>query len=186
MMNDSEIRSIIRQEIKQALTPVLMGFITSNEDVKRIMAKRMSNEGPMNVRSIQPFGLSSKAPPETQTLLVPIAGDPTNMNAVGNYDTNKPDVEDGEVSIYDNFGHEVYLSQDKMQFGSKDSANPMMLGDLVQECLSNMLQLIIEHNHMGNLGYPTGAPSNAIQFQQLKLNTVDSGDLVSDKCFTEK
>lgn len=187
-MTESEIRRLIRAEIREALAPIMMGFVVSNENVQRSTMKRTSMEGPTpNVRNIQPFGISSKAPPATEALFVPVNGDPTHVNMVGHFDKAKPEVtKDGETSLYDSFGHEVYLSENKMQFGSQASANPMMLGDVVQQLFSTLLELIASHNHIGNLGYPTGVPSNAAQFTELKASPVDDGAIISDKCFTEK
>lgn len=187
-MTDGEIRALIRREIREALTPIMMGFIESNESVQRSTIRRMSMEGAItNVRSIQPFGFSSKAPPKTEGLMIPVNGDATHINMVGHFDKDKPSVQtDGESLMYDSFGHMVYLSEAMMQFGSKNSANPMMLGDIVQELFSTMLELISNHVHIGNLGYPVGAMSTKSELVQLKASPIDDGAIISDKCFTEK
>ena len=187
MISDAEVREIVKREIREALAPIMMGFIVSNENVQRATIKRMSMEGPIpNARSIQPFGFSSKAPVGTEGLMVPVNGDPTHVNMVGHFDKHKPEVNEGESAQYDEFGHLVYLSESMMQFGSKNSANPMMLGDVVQQLFSNMLELIANHVHIGNLGYPVGAMSTKAQLTELKASPVDDGAIISDKCFTEK
>lgn len=186
-MTDGEIRDLIRREVREALAPIMMGFVVSNENVQRSTVKRMSMEGPIpNTRNIQPFGIASRAPVGTEGLMIPVNSDPTHINMVGHFDKSKPDVDEGETTLYDKFGHLVYLSETKMQFGSKASANPMMLGDIVQDLFSNMLQLISDHVHIGNLGYPVGAMSKKAELLELKASPVDDGAIISDKCFTEK
>jgi hypothetical protein len=186
-MEDSDIRRIVREEIQRALTPIMMGFVVSNDSVQRATINRMSLEGPIpNTRSIQPYGFASRAPAGTEGIMIPVNGDPTNINMVGHFDKTRPEVQDGESTQYDSFGHEVYLSASGLQFGSQSSANPMMLGDIVQTLFSNLIQLIADHTHYGNLGYPTSAPVQAPDFLNLKASPVDDGAIISDKAFTEK
>lgn len=186
-MIESEIKALIRREVREALAPILMAVVTSNQDSNRTTAQRMQAEPPIgNMRNIQPYGYSSRAPVGTPCLVTPAAHDPTHLNMTGHYDEGRPTTEDGESILYDAYGHIVYLSQTKMQFGSKTSANPMMLGDIVQAMLSSFLQDVSVHKHIGNLGYYTAVPDNATAYTDLKASPVDDGAIISDKTFTEK
>ena len=186
-MTDSEIRSMIRREIKEVLAPILMATLVSNESSLRSSASRFKGDSPVgNLRNIQPFGFSSRAPANTDCLIIPVAGDPSHLNMVGHFDKTRPEVDaDGQSIMYDAFGHIIFLSENKMQFGSKSSLNPMMLGDIVQNLLSNFLDKTATHLHTGNLGYLTTAPTNAEDFENLKSSPVDDGKIISHKCFTE-
>jgi hypothetical protein len=187
MMVESEIKALIRKEVRQALAPILMALVVSNEDSNRSTVQRMPSEPAIgNLRNIQPYGYSSRAPVGTTCLATPVANDPTHLNMLGHFDSNRPTTEDGETLIYDAYTHIIYLSQDKMQFGSKASANPMMLGDIVQSCLSQFLELVANHTHVGNLGYATSVPQTQEDFLNLKASPVDNSDIISAKCFTEK
>jgi len=187
-MTENETKEFIRREIKYAISSILMGIDVSNQDNLRSTIKRVPTESPIkNTRSIQPFGLSSRAMPETECLIVPVNGDPTHLNMVGHFDKSKPTCEDGESMLYDAYGHVIYLSQSKMQFGSKTSANPMMLGDIVKKLFSDLLQLIIDHQHISSVpGYLSAPPFTATQFQLLKTSPVEDDKIISDKCFVEK
>lgn len=200
-MNESEIRSLIRNEVKNMKAEIMMGFIVSNQDAQRSSVKRMSLEGEIkNIRNIQNYGISSRAPANTEALIIPVNGDPTHLNMAGHFDKNKPSVDDGELKAYDNFGNIIHLKDgeikmitDKLavlssmiKLGSESSENPLVLGDLLMELLSDLIQLIAVHSHYGNLGFPTSAPINAGDFQSLKASPVNDGTLISDKSFTEK
>lgn len=187
MMTEADIRLLIRREIMEVLAPILMGKIISNESNNRSTMRRMPSEAPLaNLRNIQPYGVSSRAPAGTSCLTIPVAGDPTHINIAGHFDESRPTTKDGECILYDANGHIIYLSESKMQFGSKSSANPMMLGDIVLKLLSDLLELIANHRHVGNLGYQTSEPLTQMQFLQLKESPVDDEKIISNKCFTEK
>ena len=182
-MTESEIIQLVKRVVAEAIAPILMSTVTKNTDQFRTSVQRFpSDPGVNGLRNIQPFGLSSRAPAGTSALVVPVSGDASHLNVVGHFDANKPSENDGETILYNAFGQMVYLSDGKLQFGSKASANPMMLGDLVQTLLSNFLELYIAHSHAAP-GYP---PTNAADATTLKASPVDDGTLVSDKAFTEK
>ena len=186
-MKEADIKALIRKEVREVLAPVLMALVVSNKDNNRTTAQRMPSEPAINnLRNIQPYGHSSRAPAGTSCLVAPIANDPTHLNMLGHFDSNRPTTNDGESILYDAYGHIIYLSQTKMQFGSKASANPMMLGDIVQACLSQFLELTANHVHIGNLGYNTSIPQTSSDFLALKSSPVDDSKIISDKCFTEK
>lgn len=182
-MTEYDVIRIVKQTLEQQLAPTLMALVTSNSDQFRSSVQRFpSDAGMNNLRNIQPFGVASRAPAGTQALTTPINYDPTQINIVGHFDSSRPSMNDGETILYDAHGHVVYLSESKMQFGSKASANPMVLGDLLQTFLSNFLQQVIEHTHPAP-GYP---PTNASAFSELQSSPVNDGTLVSGKAFTEK
>lgn len=182
-MNESDIIRLVRRVIRQELAPILLGSVVSNQDQNRTTIQHFATSSPIpKLRNIQPYGVASRAPPGTACLTIPIDGDPTHLNMVGHFDQSRPSMANGETILYDAFGHIVYLSDTKMQFGSKTSANPMMLGDIVQTLLSEMLELIADHVHPAP-GYP---PNNFEEFLDLKESPVDDGAIISDIAFTEK
>lgn len=200
MMSESEIRRIIRQELREAIAPILMGTIVSNADNNRSSIRRFSEGEIPNARNIQPFGISSRAPEGMDCLTVPIAGDPTHLNVAGHFDKSRPSGQDGEVILYDAFGHKISLLSDKVKIdsnktvvncanillGSEGSDEPLVLGNILKDLLSDILDKVIAHTHNGNLGYLTSPPSNAAEFLALKVHPVSDGAIISDKSFTEK
>ena len=200
-MNESEVRNLIRHEVRSFLTQVMLGEVVSNESEQRSTARRTGNEGPISkIRNIQPFGISSRAPAGTGGVLVPVNGDPTHLLLMGHFDTSKPACDDGDTILYDAHGNKISLINGEIKalteklavisstikLGSEGSSNPLVLGDLLMEFLSDLLDLIIAHDHYGNLGFPTSPPRNAANFTAKKSSPVNDGTLVSGKSFTEK
>lgn len=186
-MNHQQTIDMIRMIIKQELASVYMATVQSNQSSQRVSASRFNTDpGITNMRSIQPFGLSSRAPVGTEALTIPVNHDPTHINLVGHFDKNKPDMADGETVLYDAFGHVIYLSQSKMQFGSKASAENMVLGQVFKTMMDTLLTAIATHKHVGNLGYETSPPENASDFTTLKSSPIDDNAILSNIAFTEK
>ena len=182
-MNEGQIVEMIRQIIRQELAPILMGVVVSNESEARSTIKRFPNESPRkNIRSVLPYGLATKAPAGTQAFIIPAGGDQTNQNLVGHFDEKRPPVADGEVALYDAYGHVLYLSNGKIQLGSEASDENMVLGKVLKTFLSELLQDIATHTHPG-IGSP---PSNSADFISLKASPVDDSKILSDVSFTEK
>ena len=186
-MNESQLMSIIRRVVRQELSAVLLGKVTSNESQTRLSMQHFSTAaGLQNIRSIQPFGVSSRAPVGTPVVTAPVNHDHTHIISLGNFDENRPTTNDGETILYDAYGHIVYLSETKMQFGSKTSAENMVLGQVFKAPMSSTLQDIAVHKHIGNMGYLTSPPDNAADFEALKASPVDDEGVLSDIAFTQK
>jgi hypothetical protein len=186
-MNESELIRMFRQIVRDEIAAISMGNVVSNEDNNRSTTKRFANDGPIsNLRNVQPFGVSSKAPPGTAALIIPIDGNGTHLNMVGHFDESRPSGQDGETFLYDAFGHVIYLSQSKLQFGSKASAENMVLGQVFKKLMHDLLKELQLEQHIGNLGYLTSVPQNADKYAALQTSPVDDGLVLSDKAFTEK
>jgi hypothetical protein len=187
-MTEAEIIRLVKQIVREELAPILMANVVSNESQLRSTIQRFSTDSEIsNLRNIQPYGVSSRAPVGTSCLVIPVDGNPSHLNMVGHFDSAKPSTQDGEFILYDAYGHEVYLSQSKMQFGSKNSANPMMLGDIVQTLLGGVMDAIAQHQHLDQSGTSlTMPPNNAAAFEAFKASPIMDGGIISSKCFTEK
>ena len=187
-MTESEIIKLIKNTVRTELAQTLLGFITETNDAYTTSIRRFSTDSEIgNLRIIRPYGMASRAPAGTGTVVHPVNGDPSHLLSLGDYDSiTRPNCNSGESALYDAYGHIVYLSQSKMQFGSESSANPMILGDIVQTLFENILDAIANHNHIGNLGFSTSPPINAATFESLKSSPVADGTILSGKCFTEK
>lgn len=182
-MTESDILRMISQVVKQELAAIRMATINSNQDQNRSTFQHFSSSSPIqNARNIQPFGISSRAPAGTSCLAIPIAYDPTHINVVGHFDESRPTGEDGETLLYNSFGQLIYLSDGKIQIGSKAAAENLVLGQVFKTFAANLLELIANHTHAG-LGYP---PANAADFEALKSSPINDGAILSDENFTEK
>ena len=183
-MTEGDVYQLFRKFMRQELAPIVMGQIVSNESDTRSTIQRFSNEAPReNIRNVQPFGLASKAPAGTSAFIVPAGFDPTNQNILGHFDeANKPVLNDGEVALYDAYGHVLYLSNGKIQLGSEASAENMVLGQVFKKFASDLLDAIANHTHPG-IGSP---PSNMAKFTALKSSPIGDESILSGVAFTEK
>lgn len=187
MMDEAEFGRLIREIVRQEIANVTMANVAANSSQTRITAKRFANDGEIqNVRNVQPFGVSSRPTPGMQSLLIPVGGHITNYSAVGQFDEGRPTGTDGETFLYDAYGHIVYLSQTKMQFGSKASDENMVLGKVFKKLVHDWLTADEAQTHVGNFGYPTSVPVNVADYTALKASPVDDLKVLSDKAFTEK
>jgi len=186
-MTDVELSKYIKDVVRQEITAILMGKVTSNDSQVRTSIQRFPSETPLhNLRNMQPYGHSSRAPVGTQTLVVPINGDPTHMVAAAHYDPDRPTGADGETLLYDAHGHVVYLSESKIQIGSKAADEPAVLGNVFKTMMDTLLDALSQETHIGNLGYATSPPVNAASYSSLKESPIDDKAILSDSIFVEK
>lgn len=188
-MTEAQLMKFIRQVIREELAPILMGSVVSNQDQNRSTVQRFNSEGPIqNLRNVQPFGVSSRAPAKTPALIIPINGDPSHLNMVGHFDESRPTGADGETLLYDAFGHIIFMSETKIQVGSKTSAENMVLGKVFKNDFADplMTQLQAETHTSGVPGFPTSPPINAPQYAAIQASPIDDNAILSDKVFTEK
>jgi hypothetical protein len=186
-MKEAELVRLIRQVIRQELTPILMAKVVSTEDQNRSSVRRIESEGAIpRLRNIQPFGVSSRAPAGTDCLTIPVAGQATHLIMAGAFDEARPAGDEGETFLYDAYGHMVYLSKDKMQFGSKASSENMVLGQVFKDFAKQLLSALAVETHIGNLGYATDVPINKADYEALKASPIEDEAVLSDIAFTEK
>lgn len=102
-------------------------------------------------------------------------------------------LKDKKVWITSN--NKIFLSK-----GIGEPAEPLVLGNQMKTLVSFILQTlatltekVMNHRHMGNLGYPTMPPVTATEFLEIqqaftekKASPVDDGKILSDLAFTEK
>lgn len=186
-MTESQVLALITQVVRSEISKIRLSTIVQNESQTRMQTKPNKTEGPIGkIRSVQPFGVSSRANPGTAVVQAPIGNDPTHVVTLGHFDENRPTGADGETLLYNAYGQLVYLSNGKIQIGTKAAAENLVLGQVFKTFASQVLQLIIDHKHIGNLGYETSPPENAADFSALKSSPIDDSLILSDISFTEK
>jgi hypothetical protein len=122
-----------------------------------------------------------------EALILAIHGDSSHPVHAGDFDAARPDTQTGETILYDQFGHVVYLSESKMTFGSKESSEPMVLGNVFKDMMSTLLDALANHTHVcGPPGFLSDFPANQLEFLSIKQSPIESKEVLSDKCFTEK
>lgn len=104
-------------------------------------------------------------------------------------DVIPPEVDSGDLIARALAGKNARLVSDtKVLLGRPNNVptEPLVLGLVLQQLLSEWLEAESIHKHLGNLGYMTAVPDNASDFTGFKSSPVDDGEILSDLSFTEK
>lgn len=94
----------------------------------------------------------------------------------------------GNLFLFDEATGAIILKAATLiRIGSETSAEPLLLGLIMQGLLSSMLDAIAVHTHVApSGGGTTTPPDNFATFTALKASPVDDGGILSGKAFTEK
>lgn len=208
-MTESEIIKLVKQIIKTQIPHPMMCSIVSTQDSQRASMQRFSTEGPsQGLRMIQPYGFVSRPPSGMDALVEPVNSDPTHLNIVGQFDKNRPAINSSEAALYGPGGQLVYLNAaGHVLIGSKTSANPAVLGDILVTALDQILaqiQNILSALEAGPIGVLSGitpgspVPTNpavvtALQLVGTQLTQIqsqfldtDSTNILSQQVFVER
>lgn len=191
-MIEQELIPIIRQLIKQELTPILMGKIQSTADVYRAGAKRFSNENEVqNMRLLSPYGLVSRPKKDTECVVMPIGGDATHLNVLTQFDKERPEISEEEVCLYGPQGQVVYMKAgNRINIGALDASEAAVLGNVLKSFLSDFLDAFLNAPKIGDGGsgpvFLAGAVrSNLVSQKSQYLNTA-STNILSQRTFVER
>jgi hypothetical protein len=214
-MTESDAIRLVKQVVREALAPILLGTVVSNQSQTTTTMQRFSSEPPVGkLRNVQPYGLSSRAPAGTPGLIIPVDANATNLILAGTYDPSKPTTEDGESILYDAYGHVIYMSQEQVSLGSKTASQNLVLGQIFKTFCDNLLgQLQTAMTDLATAmadistltvtcsapGFPSSPPINAAAFVALQAqfeaieaqltalqsSPIDDESILSDVVYTE-
>lgn len=187
-MNEADLKRFIKQEIRTTLNVLLTAAAGTNDNqTEQVQDLFVGMDGINGVPVMHPFGISSRAPSGTTSIVGRVGDHYGNRLVMGHRDAKRPDSGSGEVVLYDAYGHIVYLSQSKIQIGSKSASEPFVLGLVFQKLMSQLLQLLSTHTHITTVpGSATTNPQEFQQFLDMKLSPVDDKLVLSDEIFGEK
>jgi hypothetical protein len=151
-VNENEIAKLIRQMVRQELAQVCMASVSSNDEQNRASIVRAPTDGPItNLRNVQPYGLVSKAPKNTDCVVTPVNGDITHLNLTGHFNSNPPAIEDGESALYGIGQQVIYMKADgSIHQGILGAASPAVLGDVLQTFCTNVLNAFLNAAEIGS------------------------------------
>lgn len=198
---DSDLIRLIRQEIRRQVQIVLSGETDGNtpqtENIGQLYPGMPTIEGrPV----VHPYGMVSRAPNGTIQCNVR-QGEHMNWLVLGHRDKNRPDLQQGEVMLYNELGEKIYISKgvvrtttpkivdecDDMRLGSEGAEENFVLGQVFKKFAQDLLTQLAAETHVSGLpGYPTSVPQNAAQYNNLKTTPIDDDAILSDKIFGEK
>lgn len=96
---------------------------------------------------------------------------------------------EGDCVLKAKSGKNVWLTSDELINFSRGDAVPtenLVLGQVLKDFLSDLLEKIANHTHVGNNGFPTSPPQDSADYLALKASPVDNEQILSDLSFTEK
>jgi len=191
-MEEYELIPLIRKAVKEELAPILMGKIVSTDSKYRAIAKRFSSENQLeNLRILHPYGFASRPKAQTECVVLPIFNDPTHLNVLTQHDSNRPEIQDGEVCLYGPDGQVIYFkSGGEIHQGSQDASEPVVLGNVLKAFLEAVLNAFLQATEI--VETPTGpgflSPAIRTQLTQLMQQYLDqaSSNILSQKNFVER
>lgn len=183
-MTESEIIKLIKDVVRRELAHTYMCTMTSTQDSNRASMQRFSSEGTSDgLRMIQPYGVASRPPSGMPAVVSPINSDPTHLNITGQFDSNRPSMQSGEVCLYGPQGQIIYFDNSgKTHLGSQTSNQPLVLGTNLNTWATDLVNAILNITYIGNLGAPVTGSLNEADFTNLvnQLTTI-----ISTKIFGE-
>jgi Bacteriophage Mu Gp45 spike protein len=192
-MQNYEIPRLIRQIVREELAPILMGKIVSVDQTFRATAQRFSTETQIpNMRLIQPYGLASRPKAGMDSMIVPVLGDPSNLQVVGQFDSGRPAIDETEACLYGPDGQVVYMKKGgEIHQGTLAADEPVVLGNVAKEFLGALLDLLIDSAPLAydSFGLPVElSPEIIEQLMAFKLMyiTTPATNIVGQKNFVER
>lgn len=172
----SELKAFIRKEIAIQMNVILSGVAGENTPTQETISNMYPGQDDiLNRPKMAPFGISSRAPVGTISVVGKQGENPGNRITLGHRDPNSPAVKDGTIKIYSVGGFQIYASDDGLYLGVGEADIPFLLGDVANEFFGQLIDLMQNHVH----GPPGSPPTNAAAFAQLKTQVVDSNSLLS-------
>ena len=140
-MNEMEIRKLIRTEIRNSMDIILSGFsgnaTTQTEDIQNMYP---GMTGIVGRPTAHPYGFCSVAPDGTAQVVAKQGEHIGNRLVISHRDANRPsDITSGESVLYNEFGQAVYMRDGQVQVGTKNSNSPMVLGDVLLNFITDLL-----------------------------------------------
>lgn len=191
-MDEQLLIETIKTVIRREFTPIFMALVNGNDNATRVTVQRFPTEGEIsNVRSLQPYGFASKAKPLTPTLIIPIAGNATNLTSIGNFDEQRPQVQDGEALLYGPEGQVILMKTGgTIHQGSQAAANPAVLGDVLVTFLRQVIRSFLDSPSIGEgaTGPVFLNPTIRTMLEQYLMEGLDnpSTNILAQKIFLER
>lgn len=183
-MDESEMISKIKQIVRNELAQIMMCQIVSTDNSQTASVTRFATDNQTdNLRLIQPYGVASRPPTGMDSVLTPVNSDPSHLNITGQYDSNRPAMNPGEVCLYGPQGQVLYFNNaGETHLGSETSNQPLVLGTEIKSWATNLISAILNITYIGNLGAPITGTLNETDFNNLVDQLVT---IVSTKIFAE-
>lgn len=188
MIDESELLNFIRREIKKQVNVVLAGLSGQNTSTTEDIASQYPGAPLVQARPVMhPYGIVSRAPANTIQVVARVGDHPGNRMVLGHRDAKRPEVQAGEVQLYNQFGQAIYLKNGEIHIGKATSTNPVPVGNEILDFLKQFVAAYKAHAHTGNLGFKTPLNPDDVQAaQELDDNFLENKKILSDYIFVDK
>lgn len=179
-MIDPDIRKFISDEINRhmhIITSGSAGATTKNTETINSLYPGMSSfpDRPIS----HPYGFVSRAPQGMISVTAQQGEHPGNKLTLGHRDKDAPDISEGESRMYSVGGYNIAVKNGEIFVGKGEELEHMVVGETLRDFLIAVLDAIIIHQHIGNLGVPTSAPTNAATFTSLKAQNLTNDKILA-------
>lgn len=179
-MNDAELKRYIHNEIRTALQIITSGSAGANAVTTEDINSLAPGMPTMPRRPIMhPYGFISRAPKGTISVTAQQGDHPGNKLTLGHRDANPPGVDEGESAVYSVGGYRLVAKNGELFVGKGGELEHVVVGETLKAFLLGLLDLLIAHQHIGNLGYNTSAPVTAEQFEELKADYIENDKILA-------
>jgi hypothetical protein len=178
-MTDSEMIKFMRKEIQRQVNVILSGRTGSNtvetEDIEEMLPGMPTQ--PLRPVS-HPYGFASRAQRGTLQVTARMGDHTVNRMVISHRDVDRPtDLEEGESVVYSKEHYQLRIENGQIQVGKDGEFEPVIMGETMRQLMISLIDLIISHRHLGNLGFDTSPPRNAADF--LQLRELDSSNILA-------
>lgn len=182
-----EIRRQIAEEVRRQVNIILSGQAGTTGQFTETIENLFPGMPSIEDRPVmQPFGVSSRAPRGTISVTARQGEHAGNRLVLGHRDANKPPVQSGETTLYNEFGQQIYLQNGSIRIGNQQTDNPAVVGNEMKSFLLALIDWLLNHNHVGNLGAPTSPPVQAADLSTIKAQNIDNDNILSQLVFILK
>lgn len=178
---DAEMMRFVREEIKKQVHIIFTGTAQSAATHTETINDYLPGAPSVTDRPIMhPFGYMSKAPDGTLSVVARQGDHPANMVVLGHRDKGKPtDIDAGESVVYSLGGFKIKFFNDKVQVAKGSDYETIVCGETLIEFLKSFIKHIMEHQHLGNLGFQTSVPLNNPDFESDQANFLDNEKILA-------
>lgn len=179
-MIDPEVRRLIVKEIQRQMKVITSGSCAGSTMTTEDIAGFMPGAPTIPGRPIMhPFGFASRAPQGLISVTAQQGEHPGNKLTLGHRDKDAPAVAEGESVQYSLGGYQVMVKNGEIFVGKGSELEHMVVGETLKAFLLAVIDAIVKHTHLGNLGYPTGVPQNVADFNTAKANFLDNNKILA-------
>lgn len=165
----AELRRFIKKEIHLQMNTITAGqcdgSTMTTEDIANIYPGHPTIPGRPIMR---PYGFASRAPKGTLAVTAQQGSHPGNKLTLGHRDANPPAVDEGESVQYSLGGYRIVCKNGEMFVGKGADLEHVVVGETLKTAIIAILDAIVAHEHIGNLGFQTSPPINASDFTDIK------------------